>query len=319
MFNIHKSATMFRRSALSKRFCRSYIAPTLEHLSKQQGLPGLFSSKGLQTAWFDRAEYYSEKLNRFTSQSEEKPLETIIYESAKSPAKRDIFNYASLLYNLKFSLSSLHGCNKPLPETKPDSSCLLATPELALKYSNEPLDTGNERLNTALVSSFGSIVEFRSLLLNSNLAISGDGFTWLVARKYTGNNHDISLSGTLEFDKLFVLNTYNSGSPFNFNKVGYVEDLKQQLEKKQSLSTITEEASENTFQIKSVEEARQTEAYKNTTYVPLLAIDASPKAWLQDYGVFGKQQYLDRVWESIEWNTVEQRLPSKAANHQLTF
>ncbi|SCW01232.1 LAFE_0D08020g1_1 [Lachancea fermentati] len=309
---------MLRISGASKSFTRTYLAPKLEHLTKGKGLPGLFSANGLQTAWFDRADFYTENLNRFVSQTEEKPLETIVFENAKSAAKRDIFNYASLLYNLRFSMSSLHGCNKGLPTEKPDAGAPLATPALDLKFQNEPLETGNEKLHAALISSFGSIVEFRSLLLNSNLAISGDGYTWLVARKHTTLHRDSHLAGMVEFDNLFVLNTYNSGSPFNFNKVRYMEDLKKQLAKKQP-PIEEEEDEESPFQIKSIEEARQTESYKDTTYVPLLAIDASPKAWLQDYGVFGKQDYLERVWESIEWNIVEQRLPPKAPNHQLNI
>ena len=57
------------------------------------------------------------------------------------------------------------------------------------------------------------------------------------------------------------------------------------------------------------EESVDSAVYSNVRYFPLLAIDASPKAWLHDYGVFGKQKYLDRVWESIEWKLVENRLP----------
>ncbi|SCU80777.1 LAMI_0B03664g1_1 [Lachancea mirantina] len=306
---------MLRGRPALRSFARSYIVPSFEHLSKDKGLPGLFSEKGLNTAWFDRAEYYTEKLNKLTGQTHEKPLENIILESAKSASKRDIFNYASLLHNLKFSFSTLHGNASPLLE-KPDAQSLLNTPDLSLKFQNEPSEVGNADLRAALINSFGSIVEFRTLLLNSNLAISGDGFTWLVARQHS-SSHAGGVSGAIEFDKLFILNTYNVGSPHNFNRVGHVHDLAKQLAKKEPIPE--EDTDAPPFQIKSIEEAKQTEAYKNIVYVPLLAIDASPKAWLHDYGVFGKQQYLDRVWESTEWSQVEKRLPSKAPSHELTL
>ncbi|SCU91820.1 LADA_0F12288g1_1 [Lachancea dasiensis] len=310
---------MFRTNLAPRNFARAYITPSLEHLKRGTGLSGVFSEKGLKTAWFDRAELYTENLNKYLSQSEEKPLESIIHENAKSASKRDIFNQASQLYNLKFAMSCLYGNDQPTITTKPGPQSLLKTPELELNYKNDPRQTGNERLSSAIASSFGSLIEFRSLLLNSNKAISGDGYTWLVARKVNTSQRESLVSGNVEFDWLYVLNTYNAGSPFNFNKVGHMSDLKKQLSK---LKPVDEEAQadieSNPLQVKSVQEARDSESYKSTTYVPLLAVDASPKAWLTDYGVFGKEAYLERVWESIEWNIVEQRLPARAPNYQLT-
>lgn len=312
---------MFARqsSAVHRQFVRSYIAPVLEHLSQEAPLPGLFSPQGLNNAWFERAQLYTNKLNKFTNNAEELPLETLIYENAQSSVKRHIVNYASLLFNLRFALSSLRGCNKDLPNVNEiNSKELLATPQLSLKYANEPLETGNKILHNALTSSFGSIVEFRSLFLNSNLAISGDGFTWLVARRHTMNDSDSQSSSKVEYDKLFILNTYNAGTPFNFNKSGHMDSLHLQYSK--NLETVSENESvddSHSLQSKSIEEAKQTEAHKKVSYIPLLAIDASPKAWLHDYGVFGKQKYLDRVWESIEWNVVESRLPDKTVSYGL--
>ncbi|GAV51723.1 hypothetical protein ZYGR_0AF01940 [Zygosaccharomyces rouxii] len=306
---------MLRSSLAFLRTSRSYITPTLEHLNTGSGLKGLFSSQGLDNGWFSRAEHYTNKLNSLTNGVEEVPLEKLIYENAKSGVKRNIVNYATLLYNLKFALSTLHGCPKELPNASDiDARQLLKTPELALKYANEPLDTGNEKLHAALVSSFGSIVEFRTLFLNSNNAISGDGFTWLVARRVASQDFD---SQKLEFDRLFILNTYNAGSPFNFNKKGHMDELKNQYGKVNKELDQEQQELRTPLRSKSVEEARQTEAFKDIEYLPLLAIDASPKAWLHDYGPYGKQVYLDRVWESIEWDLVESRLPEKSQSHQL--
>ncbi|AQZ09252.1 MRP1 (YDR347W) [Zygosaccharomyces parabailii] len=305
---------MLKSGLKTVRLSRSYITPALGHLTPNNGLDGVFSSKGLENAWFQRAEYYTEKLNALTKNSEEVPLEKLIYENAKSGVKRNIVNYATLLYNLRFALSSLHGCSQKLPDVSQlGTSQLLKTPELTVKYANEPLDTGNEKLHAALAASFGSILEFRTLLLNSNAAISGDGFTWLVARRVSSQEFD---EQKVEFDRLFILNTYNAGTPFNFNRKGHMDELKKQYEKstEQKLEIPPEVTP---LKSKSVEEARQTEAFKDTEYIPLLAIDASPKAWLHDYGAYGKAAYLDRVWESIEWKVVESRLPERTLSHQL--
>lgn len=306
---------MFRTKLNPRTFARSYITPSLEHLVRGEGLKGLYSEKGLQNAWFDRAELYTKNLNKYASHAEEVPLEKVVHENAKSASKRDVFNNASMLYNLKFALSCLRANDQPQITAKPGPESFLQQPELELKFQNDPQSSGDEKFNSALTSSFGSLIEFRSLLLNSNRAISGDGFTWLVARKVSNSHRDPMLSGTVEFDWLYVLNTYNAGSPFNFNKVGHMSDLKKQLSK---LQPVEEETPPDTFQVKTVEEARESESYRETTYIPLLAIDASPKAWLTDYGVFGKDLYLERVWESIEWDIVKQRLPARAPNYQLS-
>lgn len=286
---------MLRNTLVRKEFLRTYIVPSLEHLEKGKDLAGLFSSEGLERAWFNRAELYTKKLNSLTSNTEEKGLESIVRENAKFSSKRQIFNYASLMYNLKFSMSTLRGGALPLPSSKPGPETLLGTPDLSLNYQNEPLSNGSEKLHQALVKSFGSIVEFRTLLLLSNLSMSGDGYTWLVARQFKTADPAV-----VKYDELFILNTYNAGSPFNSNRAGYMKQMEETLKKDSA------EASSKDKLDESVDSA----LYADVNYIPLLAIDASPKSWLHDYGVFGKRQYLDRVWESIEWKIVENRLPT---------
>lgn len=310
-------------------FKRLYATGSLDHLVKGSAFPGLFSDKGLQTAWFDRIEYYRGKLNKYSNNVQDKSLEAIITEFGNSVSKRNIVNYASLLYNLEFAMTSLQGCPKPLPETIPDRSSLLKTPDLSVRFTNEPLVTGNSGLQTEIESSFGSIVQFRTLLLASNMAISGDGFTWLLARKCKPSpNQIVQDSNGNKFDKLFVLNTYNAGSPFTLDRTQMINTLRAKYEEikkeeentnsagEKDMETINTQPDSFSNNILSVEEAKRF-AFDNTSYIPLLAIDASPKTWLQDYGVFGKQEYLDRVWESINWTVVESRLPEKSNSNQI--
>ncbi|EDO16347.1 hypothetical protein Kpol_1059p37 [Vanderwaltozyma polyspora DSM 70294] len=312
-----------QKYALQSPFRRSYLVPSFDHLQKEKGLNGLYSEKGLSNAWFDRVELYTEKLNELVSSSSEtRSIESMINESSKSYAKRDLVNCASMLYSLKFVNSSLRGSDKPLTPEKVKS--LHKSPvDISLKYSNEPLETGNQRLQGALQSSFGSLVEFRTLLLSSNLAISGEGFTWLVARldrSPMGTNTTPDQNQDQFFDQLFVVNTYNAGTPFNSNKSGHMVDLKKQLEKQLEEDNSTSvEVPEKKNSTENLEDIIEASSYQNdVTYVPLLAIDASPKCWLHDYGALGKQQYLDNVWESIEWSTVESRLPNMVKTFKIS-
>lgn len=307
---------MWRQLRVSRQFVRTIRTRPLDHLNRDAPLEGLLSQKGLQMAWFDRAEYYTSKLNHYTKNNpelQEMSLESILSSYSKSANKKDILTYASLLYNLQFSMSSLQGNQRSLlkENEKPKADALLKTPDSSINFANEPITSGNNILQTELETSFGSIVEFRTLLLNSSLAVSGDGFTWLLARKYKNaySNNNPSTSETL-FDKLFIMNTYNAGSPFNFNNGGMMDNLKKEYLnklKQQGIEPIIKNP-----ELSDIERAKQT-AFDDTVYIPLLAIDASPKAWLNDYGVFGKQEYLERVWESINWKSVETRLPKKSS------
>lgn len=302
----------------SKQLTRGLRTHALAHLKRDAPLEGLMSVQGLREAWFDRSDDYVSRLNQLTKNNtelQEMSPEQLVTTHAKSNNKKDMVTYASLLYNLEFAMSSLQSSTKKIPGLKerPGSEALLKTPDATISFTNEPEVSGNNVLQQELISSFRSLVEFRTLLLNSNLAISGDGFTWLLARKYKnafGNSGD-SMSATIgadtQFDKLFVMNTYNAGSPFNFDRSGLMDQLKKEhLQSQTETQTIDNEST-------LLEYARQTAYVNDTVYIPLLAIDASPKAWLTDYGVFGKQEYLDRVWESIDWRVVQQRLPKKSA------
>lgn len=304
---------------------RWYQRPHLQHVAGEEGttaLEGVLSAKGLQNAWFDRANYYATQLNKFTQGTQETTLENIIYEDSRSHLKRHVTNYAGLLYNLEFAMQSLHGDkNGVLPTEYPGRSSLLATPDISGEITNEPRSTGNLELQQLLEHSFGSVAEFKTLLLNSALAISGEGFTWLVARKVKQSEIDMVSSsgdGKVLFDKLFVLNTYNAGTPFNFNRANAMTNLRKTHEnnsldkaKKDNNKDETQtdhEEQEFKKHLKEVRRLKEEAVEEDLAYIPLLAIDASPKSWLHDYGAFGKKMYLENVWNGTEWNVVESRL-----------
>ncbi|CCC70797.1 hypothetical protein NCAS_0F03130 [Naumovozyma castellii] len=301
---------------------RSYIVPSLSHITEGNALPGLLSVNGTQNAWFDRTRHYTEQLNGLVKDQEPTQQESyldLVLRYGESGTRKDIVNYASLLFNLNFCYSTLKGCSEPLPIPQIGADTLLKTPDVSVYGNEAKLSVTYPKLNDNIKNSFGSITEFKTLLINSNLGISGDGFTWLVARKNTSTSLGSSTSAwttARDSTELFVVNTYNSGSPFLLNKMDMMDNLSRRLaeiRKAQEPEPAEEEVSNNDTSeyMKSVEEARQTNAYeKSKKYIPLLAIDASPKSWLSDYGVFGKQEYLERVWKSIDWNIVGTRLPN---------
>ncbi|KAK6455115.1 Mn-superoxide dismutase [Scheffersomyces xylosifermentans] len=326
---------------------------TLENAkNKQEGFNGLFSASTVNELWFKRGQELVQGLNQSLEQSyasnegvssaESNNLQDIIAQTIHKPELYGIYCYASFLYNLQFFLESLKesAVSKPLHYGQP--SDLLKTPQID-GFGNEPKD---EKLREWIIDSFGSIVEFRTLILNSAKAIKGDGLVWLVAEsnlsqsvlKNSPNLADPGQSKKPIYNKLAVVNTYNAGVVDDSIRSGQVQRLKQQKEAKiaalkskqaeresiESGETVAKEIEELQNQVDeltlgSVEDAEFANLFTDKTLLPLLAVDASPRNYLLDYGVFGKQQYLDNVWESIDWDVVTRRLPDRTKQFINTF
>ncbi len=46
------------------------------------------------------------------------------------------------------------------------------------------------------------------------------------------------------------------------------------------------------------------------SFTPLLNISVHEHAWLNDYGIMGKEEYLTRFWNCVNWDKVEERFDS---------
>ncbi|KAH3899263.1 related to 37S ribosomal protein MRP1, mitochondrial [Saccharomycodes ludwigii] len=327
MFKKVSSSIPRSASYLQKPLVRSYYTiPTLSNLpnsaSNDTDVPGLFSKEGLKKAWNDRALYYCSKLNELTAKTESRSLDHIISNYATVPSKKNIYDYAVLLDNLFMAYSNIKIPTTNTTIVKPSSQDLITlkhhfNSNSGALFGNEPLEFNCEAIDRLLKRSFGSIIEFRTLLLSSNLSVTGDGFTWLVAKSLVlteSQDTDASSFSNINDVELFVINTYNAGTPINNHiRLGNYNSIMKKLKEQQKQDASTDEYNTDfTTSILTLQEAKEKEVFnhsqKDYRYVPLLAIDASPKSWLHDYGVFGKSKYLNNVWESIDWNKVEERL-----------
>lgn len=314
----------------------SYILPTiplLENLkSTNQDFNGLYLSKTIQELWFGRGQSV---VNRLNTQLEENKvanppadLNLLIAVTFNKPALQGVYAQASLLHNLQFCLESLKpntAADAHLHVFRAPESLLLQTPSIVTEFANEPRD---EALVEWLVDSFGSIAEFRTLLLNSAHSIKGDGVTWLVAQATYSESTLRNVSGSdLSFNKLAVVNTYNAGIVDDSIRSGQVTKLKQQqaakeaaLKRKQEerreqegLETTNENVAptRDSLKLGTVEEAEEALLFLDKKLVPLIALDGSMRAYLDDYGVFGKRQYLENLWNCIDWTVAANRAPRR--------
>lgn len=336
-FSLQNFHTMYRVARVARptigsvSFSRSisYKLPTILALdsvkSKNQDFQGLFSAEAIDQLWYQRGAGLIDGLNQLLAKTSSEDgsdstavaagnLQGLIAQTIRKPELYGVYAYSAQLYNLQFFFEGLKESSETPRQSLPND--LLRSPKTT--FSNEPHD---DVLREWIIESLGSIAEFRTLLLNSAKGIKGDGTAWLVAESKEGQ-WAASEKHTLEFTNLAVVNTYNTGVVDDSLRSGQLSRLQQQKQakeaqlKEQGSSEVTEELKEIESEIErlalgTVEEAEFSKLYHGKKLLPVLAIDASMRNYLFDYGVYGKQQYLENVWECIDWDVVARRLPKK--------
>lgn len=142
--------------------------------------------------------------------------------------------------------------------------------------------------------SFSSLDTFRETFLTTAQAMFGPGFVWLVQTNELANKNPLR-----------ILPTYIAGSP-----------LSGAHYRRQTLDLNTENP--DSYQAKGLNKvgiigtAAQTEvkakkALGGVDIVPLLCVSTWEHVWLHDYGVRGKREYLERWWDTIDWNKVRDK------------
>lgn len=323
---------MLRATAsLTHRRSVSYILPAVPLLDNLRAsgadFAGLYSNHAVNDLWFTRGQSIVNRLNSHLEENKVRnppaDLGELITLTFNKPELHAVYAHASLLHNLHFCMESL----KPGPGTvaTAPAAAVLRTPSTATRFANEPRD---DALAEWIRDLFGSVAELRTLLLNSAHAVKGDGVTWLVAQAtYSEAALRAPTPADVSFHKLAVMNTYNAGIVDDAIRLGQVAKLKQQkaaranaLQRKRDAAPAdaAADAAADTsadasadLVLGTVEEAEEALLYSDRKLVPLLAIDASMRAYLRDYGVFGKQQYLDNVWQCIDWDIVAKRAPRR--------
>jgi Fe-Mn family superoxide dismutase len=112
----------------------------------------------------------------------------------------------------------------------------------------------------------------------------GGGFVWLVSQRKDG--------------LLRILNTYNAGTPYS-----------EAFARQQPVDMNTEPAKKaggwynpDSFSNQGVS---ANTAPGGNPITPLLCVNTWEHAWLYDYGFDGKDEYLERWWDRVDWNLVE--------------
>ena len=144
-------------------------------------------------------------------------------------------------------------------------------------------------LQTSLIGAFGSIETLRQTMLATADTMFGPGFVWLVSTR-VGNDR---------YPTWRILTTYLAGTPYA--EAGY----RQQAKDMNVQNTV------GSFGGASLAGKRDASIPPGAALVePVLCVSTWEHVYLRDFGVEGKQEYLQRWWDAINWGHVYVRTPS---------
>ncbi|KAH6612667.1 Fe superoxide dismutase-like protein [Boeremia exigua] len=247
-----------------------YTVPSLDRHDQlvANGIPGLFSPTGFQVAFSEYQQHTVDELNNETAGGpyEGQDVKSLVIELARDPLKAYPFNLASMAFNNHFFFRGIN--------TNPD---VVSTP---------PADLAQEIRN-----DFSSMDTLRETFIATADAMFGPGFVWLV------QTNDAAVAGGLR-----ILPTYLAGSPLSgahYRRQSY--DLNNHNpDSYQQLNSV------GAFGASSRQDNRPKKPLGGTDIIPLLCVNTWEHAWLHDYGVRGKSDYLRAWWEKIDWDLVRQ-------------
>lgn len=186
------------------------------------------------------------------------------------------FNYASQALNNSFFLSSL-------------------APQDRLRNPT-PLP----KVATAISKSFGSFPEMCLAFSSAAYGMAGSGWVWLV----TDQHRNLGVVPTFGSGTVVVQNRMQQGKHFLLPSINDQSTGSPDGAKKGSQSSPSERPSrpaDSLFGGLGISDKVGKELY------PLLNISVHEHAWLNDYGIMGKEEYLTRFWNCVNWDKVEER------------
>ena len=217
------------------------------------------------------------------------PIQSLVVATARDPAKAALFNYASMAYNNHFFFKNLVSFLS--------QSTWLTTLNLTFKAMQGRSLPIPGPLQEELVNTFGSISTLRRLMLETANSMFGPGFVWLVQHRDRYSKKGQSFA---------VMNTYIAGSPLpgaHYRKQSV--DLNNQASKDEAI--LESALSPKTAPKEASFQNRSTKLHVPPGGIavnPILCVNTWEHVWMFDWGIAGKEKYLESWWESIDWDIV---------------
>jgi superoxide dismutase, Fe-Mn family len=156
----------------------------------------------------------------------------------------------------------------------------------------------SQDLTSMINKDFSSMDTLRETFLATAEAMFGPGFVWLVQTTDTS------------FGSLRIIPTYLAGSPLSgahYRRQSH--DLNtHNVDSYQALNKV------GAFGAASKQNMGPKKPLGGVDIVPALCVNTWEHAWLHDYGVKGKREYLERWWNKIDWDMVRQNVTVSRTN-----
>lgn len=207
-----------------------------------------------------------------------KSTKDILLQTARDPEHAALFNYASMAFNNHFYFEGISLSGEPTPMS------------LAME----------ERL----VASFSSMDTLKAQFLETAFSMFGPGFVWLVRSNERSTREGIR--------KYYILSTYLAGSPLagahnrlqptdlNTENIGTAGGFDaKDLAQRRAVNSV------GSFgQHSSNAQTRKT-SYGGIDITPVLCVNTWEHAWMLDWTINGRWQFLNAWWDRINWLKVQ--------------
>lgn len=249
----------FLMASLIRSFRKLHKVPVLnknDHFA-QNGISGLYSPNGYQSAWQEYQNYLTKNLTLKTNGTlhETRSPFQIILLTSKNNLEQSIFHFASQAHNNHLFFDMLTD-KESSAQTKPSHFLL-------------------ERLAD---ENINGLRDFKDAIIAAAESLTGQGWVFLVERS----------------DKAVkIMASNNDGTPYYFGK-------SQTLDLSKGIS-------EETYEL--YDEIKQRARNRELDFtLPLLVLNVWDTAYVADYGINGKTEYLKNVIDCIDWDVVNLRI-----------
>lgn len=273
------------------------------NLKEGEGCEPLFSSQTVRLLWDDWHAGLLNKLNdevRGTPWENSSIVETVI-GTAQDPAHIQAFNYASLALNNSFFLNGLR--SKSLPEG-------------TQHWADSPPVKPSRAISGIIERSFESLPAFKLAFSSAAYGMSGSGYVWLVQDANRnlgivptfGAGTILVQNRTQRFEEsnhsLFEASKLSSSSAKSTTDAPLVSDSQSNGNAGSRLESSPSTSSQMSTFSPSLPNKPDVEMGENL--FPLLCVSVHERDWLPDYGMWGKEEYLMRFWECVNWDRIHE-------------
>jgi len=133
-------------------------------------------------------------------------------------------------------------------------------------------------LKTVIERDFGSLEELKAQIFSYALSSYGNGWLFLIEDQEK---------------RLYLQFSYAAGNPYFLGRAQTFDlNIPMDAEVERELRDTKADIDSNA----------------RPYPVPLIALNLWENAYLADYGVAGKEQYLNKVWDALNWDVISERL-----------